>query len=154
MARIHPPSVPAVPVAGAQLARSRGVDATGALAALSDLTTGETAGNPAGFDGPAAFLPCPDWDLVARTSWALALFTAVCRGGPAEVDRGALQRLRGQAVAPADVLAPAPPAAVGQLACFRRVFEQRLLPELAARTGCGRSAPTSPPHSSCPPTPT
>ena len=131
----HPAVDYSLAIAGAQLARSRGVDATGALAALSDLTTDESAGNPAGFDGPATFPPCPDRDLVARTSWALALLTAVCRGGPAEVDRGELRRLRGQAATPADLLALAPPPALGQLACFRQVFEQRLLPQLAARTG-------------------
>ena len=59
----------------------------------------------------------------------------MCRGGPAEVDRGTLRRLRGQVVTPADLLALAPPPALDQLACFRRVFEQHLLPQLAARTG-------------------
>ena len=34
--------------------------------------------------------------------------TAGC-GGPAEVDRGALRRLRGQVATPADLLALAPP---------------------------------------------
>ena len=138
---VHPAVDYSLAVAGAELACSAGVDALDALEGLSDLTTAQTAGNPAAFDGPAAFLPCPDENLVARTCWALALLTAVCRAGPAQVGKTSLRRLRGQAITPADLLALAPQAALDQLACVHRVFEQHLLPELATRAGLWAAGP-------------
>jgi hypothetical protein len=132
---VHPAVDYSLAVAGAELACSAGVDALDALEALSDLTTDQTAGNPAAFDGPAAFVPCADEDLVARTCWALALLTAVCRGGPAQVGKSGLRLLRGCKVTPAGLLALAPQPALDQLASMRRVFERNLLPGLATRAG-------------------
>ena len=74
---VHPAADYWLAWTGAGFARSRGVEVLAALGALSELTTGEMAGNPARFDGPGQFAPCPDLDLIARTCWALALLTAV-----------------------------------------------------------------------------
>ena len=94
---------------------------------------------------PAFAGPVPgngaDPEHLARACWALALFTEVFRAGPAATAHGPLALFRGRRPSAAELLDLAPPAALGQLAAFRHVFETALLPELAARRGTWRLGP-------------
>jgi hypothetical protein len=93
------------------------------------------------FTGP---VPGSDADpeLLARACWALALLTeflrAPVRGGPlaAFIDRYAMPPSAD------DLLGLAPPAALSQLAEFRRVLETVFLPALADRRGMWAVGPT------------
>jgi hypothetical protein len=95
---------------------------------------------PATFTGP---LPGSDVDaeLLARGCWALALLTEAFRSAQA-VALGPLSRFHGRTVTAAELLALAPPAGLDQLARFRQVFQETLLPRLASRTGPWALGPT------------
>ena len=151
---VHPAVDYSLAVAGAELACSAGVDALDALEGLSDLTTDQTAGNPAAFDGPAAFRPCPDEDLVARTCWALALLTAVCRACP---PRWAEPACGGCAARPSPrpICSPLPrrPRSASWPA-YTACSGSTCCPGWPPGPGCGRPARALPPRSSCLPTAT
>jgi hypothetical protein len=90
-------------------------------------------------DEPVFTGPVPgngaDPELLARACWVLALLTEVFRAGSRAAAMGPLGRFRDRRPSAGELLTLAPPAALGQLAAFREVFEITLLPELATRRG-------------------
>ena len=92
------------------------------------------------FTGPVAGTSV-DQELLARGCWALTLATEAFRSTQA-VAMGPLARFRGGPVSAGDLLVLAPPAGLGQLAKFRRVFETVLIPQLATRPGPWALGPT------------
>ena len=109
-----------------------------AFTEISDLLApaGTQAQPQAGFTGPVSGSSM-DPDLLARGCWALALATEAVRSAQAAA-MGPLASFRGSRLVTADdllALADTRPAALAQLAGFRRVFETALLPPLAARPG-------------------
>ena len=114
--------------AGARIAR------TGMATSLSDLAAGlgVIGTQPRTFTGPVPGSTA-DPEHLARACWALALLTEVYRGGPMVAATGPLGQLRAPT---ADALLTlAPPTALTQLARFRKVFENVLMPKLASRRG-------------------
>lgn len=93
------------------------------------------------FPGPAAGNDA-DAGVPARSCWVLALITEAYRRGPMVAAAGPLGRFRGAAVTSDDLLGLAPPAGLGQLAGFRHVFSDTLIPQLAGRTGTWALGPT------------
>ena len=78
-----------------------------------------------------------DPEHLARACWVLALLTEVFRRGPMVAAMGPLGRFQEGRSSADELLALAPPAALGQLAAFRQVFEATLLPRLAGAGGLG-----------------
>lgn len=93
------------------------------------------------FAGPAAGNGA-DAVVLARSCWALALITEAYRGGPMVAAAGPLGRFRGAAATSDDLLGLAPQAGLDQLARFRDVFSDTLIPQLAARAGTWALGPT------------
>lgn len=83
-----------------------------------------------------------DARVLAQACWVLALITEAYRGGPMVAAAGPLGRFRGAAVTSDDLLGLAPSAGLDQLAGFRHVFSDTLIPQLAARTGTWALGPT------------
>lgn len=71
---------------------------------------------------------------VASACWAFALLTEAYRN-PMVMMRGPLERFQYHRPSASQLLDLTPPAAFGQLAAFREVFDTSLLPELAYRPG-------------------
>ena len=96
--------------------------------------------------GPASSGPLrgsdADPEHLARACWVLALLTEVYRRGPMVAALGPLGRFRDRRPPADELLALAPPAALGQLTAFRQVFETALLPKLARRRGLWALGPT------------
>ncbi len=119
-----------------------GADDAFVLTGVRDLIApaGTAPAGPATFTGP---LPGSDVDaeLLARGCWALTLLTEAFRSAQAAAT-GPLSRLRARTVTAGDLLALAPPAGLDQLARFRDVFQETLLPRLAAQTGPWALGPT------------
>lgn len=61
-------------------------------------------------------------DTLNRVCWAL--IAEAYRGGPVAVARGPLGRLRGRSLSASDLLDRAPDAALRQLTCLRRVYQE------------------------------
>jgi hypothetical protein len=98
------------------------------------------SGSACTFTGPVAGASL-DEELLARGCWALALATEAFRSAQAAA-MGPLAQLQHKPVTADALLALAPPAGLGQLAEFRRVFESALIPELATRPGPWTLGPT------------
>lgn len=81
-------------------------------------------------------------ELLARACWAFALLTEVFRGGPMVAQAGPLGRFQGSEISREDLLDLVPDDAIDQLAGFRRVYEDTLLPELSKRPGTWALGPT------------
>lgn len=101
---------------------------------------GTPPAGPATFTGPLSGSDV-DAELLARGCWALALLTEAFRSAQAAA-MGPLSRFHGRTVTAGDLLALAPPAGLDQLAQFRQVFQETLLPQLASRTGPWTLGPT------------
>jgi hypothetical protein len=94
------------------------------------------------FAGPVAG-HAGDPELLARACWALALLTELYRHGPGVA--GPLTPFTNGFAGPpsaAQLLELASPAALSQLAEFRRVLGENLLPALAGRRGMWAVGPT------------
>ena len=102
--------------------------------------TSPVSGSVHVFTGPVAGSSV-DQELLARGCWALALATEAFRSEQAAAT-GPLAGFPDRPLLVDDLLALAPPAALDQLAGFRRVFETTLIPQLAARTGPWAAGPT------------
>jgi hypothetical protein len=99
--------------------------------------------DPAGimaFTGPVPGADL-DPDLLARGCWALALLTEAFRSMQAAT-MGPLSRFQGAIVTADDLLGLAPPVGLDQLARFREVYQDGLIPRLADRTGPWVLGPT------------
>lgn len=81
-------------------------------------------------------------DLLARACWALAILTNAYRSDPLRVLAGPLNQFQGENLSRDDLLGLAPDDAINQLAEFRKVFENVLIPELAKRPGTWALGPT------------
>jgi hypothetical protein len=116
--------------------------------ALADIATGLGMTLPsAPRQSPQVFAgPVPgntaDPERLARSCWVLALMTEAFRGGPFAVVGGRVWRYRGAGITGEDLLGMTPPLAVIQLAAFRAVFQESLLPVLALRIGTWAIGPT------------
>jgi hypothetical protein len=126
----------------------RAAPSTGMLAALGDIASSLGLGrsqvvgsDETAFAGPMEGNAAPP-ELLARACWALALLTEVWRGGPMVAAAGPLGQFRNREPSASKLLALAPPAALGQLAAFREVFQTALLSKLAAWHGPWRLGPT------------
>jgi hypothetical protein len=106
---------------------------------MSSLAATQPAGS--GFAGPR---PGNDADpeLLARACWTLSLLTEVFRAGRIAAASGPLSPFLERHASAAGLLALAPPAVLGQLAAFRRVYETTLIPVLALRPGRWHLGPT------------
>jgi hypothetical protein len=119
----------------ASLVRS-GVDARGAvqeIAAALGVVQTQPRQQSRTFAGPVVGSDAEP-EALARACWVLALLTEVFRARSAAA-KGPLGRFRGRSVSGGDLLALAPPAGLDQLRQFRRVFEDKLIPQLAHRPG-------------------
>jgi len=112
------------------------------LAEISDLLAPVEAAPPGtvAFTGPVSGSDL-DPELLARGCWALALLTEAFRSMQAAT-MGPLSRFQGAVVTADDLLALAPPAGLDQLAQFREVYQDCLIPRLAARAGPWVLGPT------------
>ena len=142
---VHPSPGMVLPTAGAHHCRPAGLDPVPALAEIAGslgvpLAVPSQAREVPTFTGPVPGSPASPEHL-ARACWAFALLTEVFRAGPVVLETGPLGRLSGQPSADA-LLDLAPAAGLSQLAQFRAVFEQSLLPQLATRPGLWAVGPT------------
>jgi hypothetical protein len=137
--RAGPRDIPDAPGTGPDV----GMLATlGEIAWSLGLGRDEMAGEgEAAFAGPLRGSDA-DPEHLARACWALALLTEVYRRGPMVAALGPLGRFRDRRPPADELLALAPPAALGQLTAFRQVFETALLPKLARRRGPWALGPT------------
>lgn len=150
---LHPrPSLKVAAVGAALSGRQPGAPTTGPdmgmLAALREIAGSLGLGREAvdgegqtDFTGPLRGSGA-DPEHLARACWVLALLTEVFRRGPMVAALGPLGRFQDRRPSADELLALAPPVALGQLAAFRHVFETALLPRLAAREGRWLLGPT------------
>jgi len=101
-----------------------------------------TPGAHVRFTGPVLGSTAPP-ELLARSSWALALLTEAFRAGAEAAAMGPLGQFRGFVIPTAgDLLDLAPPAGLDQLTSLRQVFETALIPQLKDRSGLWALGPT------------
>lgn len=93
------------------------------------------------FTGPTAGSTAQP-ELLARACWAIALFTEAFRAGQFLALSGPLGRFQTVTPSGEELLNLAPDDALEQLAAFRRVFDDVLLPALADRPGTWALGPT------------
>jgi hypothetical protein len=137
---LHPKPSLALASAGADLC---GMDEAFTDIAVSlgyGLDSGAAPASAAGFTGPVGGNPAEPEDL-ARACWALALLTEMFRN-PMAAMNGPLAVFGSRRVSGSSLLSLASPAALGQLAGFRSVFEADLLPRLAGYPGRWHLGPT------------
>lgn len=135
---IHPAPSLHLPLFGAEwLDAVPGLVFTPALKELAEAIgmPEPTRSRMAAFTGPATG-NASEPELLARACWAIALFTEAARAGQTAALAGPLGYFQcGPLPSAEDLLALAPADALEQLAGFRRVFEDVLLPQLADRPG-------------------
>lgn len=109
---------------------------------LGPITVGRGSIGPSSFTGPIAGADI-DFDHLARSCWAFALLTEGFRGGPSVLTRGPLGTLRNWGIVSAgDLLDLAPAEGIDELAQFRSVLVEGLLPRLESKSGRWTVGPT------------
>jgi len=133
-----------IPTAGARRCDQAGLVLTPALQQLAeilDLTVPEQPVKPLPFDGPAEGHG-GEPELLARACWVLALLTEPVRAGVQATMLGPLGRFQNAQPGMKELLALASPDALEQLAGFRKVFDEALIPNIGDRHGPWVIGPT------------